>query len=89
MCLWIFFFQRSSLSILRGREREGETQPCAGAKALGAGETESSHQAPLATMGMLYIVIHFLSTFPLFLFRMTPRGRISAEPLIVDNKHNQ
>lgn len=36
--------------------------------AVGASETESSHQAWLATMGMLYIVIHFLSTFLLFLF---------------------
>lgn len=43
-----------------------------GKKTAGARETESSHQAWLVTMGMLYIVIHFLSTFPPFLFRDDP-----------------
>lgn len=39
---------------------------------VGARETESSHQAWLVTIGMLYIVIHFLSTFPPLLFRDDP-----------------
>lgn len=36
--------------------------------AVGAQETESNHQTFLVTTGMLYIVIRFLLTFPLFLF---------------------
>lgn len=52
--------------------RDAETEIYAGRKHCEAQETESSHQALLVTMGMLYIVIHFLLTFPLFLFRDDP-----------------
>lgn len=34
-----------------------------GENIVGAQETESCHQAFLVTMGMFYIVIHFLLTF--------------------------
>lgn len=48
-------------------EREGDRYVL-GENTVGAQETESSHPPWLVTMGMLYIVIHFLSTFPPFLF---------------------
>lgn len=56
---------------MRKIERE-EGRYVLGENAVGAGETESSHQSWLVTMGMLYIVIHFLSTFPPFLFLDDP-----------------
>lgn len=65
-----FFPLRSGLFSCSERERDRERKKKreGGENAVGAGETESSHQAWLVTMGMLYIVIHFLSTFPSFLF---------------------
>lgn len=43
-----------------------------GENTVGAQETKSSHKGVLVTMGMLYIVIYFLLTFPPFLFRDDP-----------------
>lgn len=66
-CLWIFlpevwpFSSEKEQEIQRQRYRLGENS-------VGAQETESIHQGFLITMGMLYIVGHFLLTFPPFLF---------------------
>lgn len=55
------------LSLLKTSERHRD-RDARWEKTVGAQETEYSHQGFLITMGMPYIVIHFLLTFPLFLF---------------------
>lgn len=67
ICLWIFLPEVRHFPAEKERKRERGCYVL-GDNTVGAGETESSHRAWLATMGMLYIVIHFLSTFSLFLF---------------------
>lgn len=61
-CLWIFLPEIWSFSAERekGEQKIQQQRYVPGENNVGAQETESSHQTFLVTMGMLYIVIHFL-----------------------------